>query len=185
MKHWIKIFQKHRKQIELYGILSLIAILLLFLFLDIILATIVVICFIGANILLRMYRRILPGVPIEFEVVIMGSIVCTIAFNIWAGLIVAIFGSLLAEFLNQFISPHSLVNMGIYFLIPFIALFLDASNIQTIGFMIAIIANIIIFIIFMFMGYDLVKNFAFSITNVFWNYLMFKYVAGILLVMLV
>ncbi|MCB9359546.1 hypothetical protein H6503_06460 [Candidatus Woesearchaeota archaeon] len=185
MKHWTKWIQKHRKQIELYGIIILSVLILIFLFFDVILAAGIITGFIAANILLRMYRRILPGVPIEFEVVIMGGMICTIAFGIWAGLLVVIFGSILAEFLNQFISPHSLVNFAVYFFIPFIALFIPTGSIATAGFIVAIVANIVIFIVFLLMGYDLVKNLAFSITNIFWNYLMFKYLAGILLALLI
>jgi len=133
----------------------------------------------------------LPGIPIEFEVVIFGSMITTIAFGFWAGLFVALLGSVFAEFLNQQISPYSLVNFGCYILVPIVAFFLRGAAVSnfamvaTAGIVLTVIVNLIIFTIFIFMGYDHFKNAAFSITNIFFNYLLFKYltipVLGLLL----
>ena len=39
------------------------------------------------------------------------------------------------------------------------------------------LANIVIFTIFLFMGYDMFKNLAYSVTNIVFNYFMFTYLA--------
>jgi hypothetical protein len=181
MKKIIKNLQERRNQVISYGCITLFLLILIFLYMDLIKLVVVVSMFIFLNILLRFYRRILPGVPVELEIVIFGSLITTIAFSFWAGLFVAFFGSSLAEFLNQQISPYSFVNILCYMLIPIIGIFIGSSSIAISGIIIVIILNIIIFTIFILIGYNLFKNIAFTLSNILWNYLLFKYLAPIVL----
>jgi hypothetical protein len=185
MKKIIKNLQFNKNQIISYASILLFLLIIIFLFLDLVRMVVTVSMFILLNVLLRFYRRILPGIPLEFEIIIFGSLLTTIAFNIWAGFFVAFFGSVLAEFLNQQISPYSFINIFCYMLVPIIAIFIPTTSIAISGIIVMIILNIIIFIAFLLLGYDLFKNVAFAATNIFWNYLLFKYLANIVLKLII
>jgi len=185
MKRIKKLMKKYQNCIIIYsiGIIALLAIL--FVFLDLIKVLIAMFMFVALNVLIRFYRRILPGIPIEFEVVIFGSCLTTIAYGFWPGLIVALAGSIFGEFLNQTISPYSLVNIACYILVPIISLFLTPATVVAGGITMMIVLNIIIFIAFIAIGYDMFKNIAFAVTNIFLNYLLFSYLAAPVLGLLV
>lgn len=185
MKRIKKIFKKYQNCIITYSIIIIVLLAILFVFLDLVKVLVIMFMFVALNVLVRFYRRILPGVPIEFEVVIFGSCLTTIAYGFWPGLIVALAGSISGEFLNQSISPYSLVNIFCYILVPIISLFLGPATVVSGGIALMIILNIIIFIIFVAVGYNLFKNVAFAITNVFLNYLLFSYLAVPVLGMLI
>lgn len=185
MKNILKIIQKNKNLVILYSCIIFALLIAIFLFMDLVKLVVVVSLFIFLNTVLRFYRRMLPGLPVEFEIVIFGSLLATIAFNFWAGIFIAFFGSVLAEFLNQQISPYSLINIACYMLVPVIGIFIGVGAIAITGIIIAVILNIIIFTAFMFVGYDLFKNAAYSITNIFWNYLLFSYLAEIVLKLLI
>jgi len=101
-----------------------------------------------------------------------------------AGIIAAFFCSVLAEFLNQFISPYFIVNVLIYCLLVVPSLLLGPGTIVIWGLIIVIIANIVIFTIFTAIGYDLFKNLTFSISNIIFNYFLFTYLAEPLLMLM-
>jgi hypothetical protein len=178
MKRIIHQLKKHEKQIMTYSIMILALILLSILFIKTVALIVTVCMFIFINVVLKFYKRVFPGIPIEFEITTFGSVVTTIAFGVWAGLIVALLSCLFAEFLNQRISPNSFVNMIIYLLIPLLSLLLNPSNVIMGGLIICIIINVIIYFIFMFvMHYDFFKNTLYSLSNILWNYLLFTYLA--------
>lgn len=184
MKQIQHILQKNRRRIVVYAVIWLAVLLTLFLFFNLVKAVVVILLFIAGNTLLRFYRRIFPGIPVELELVILGGVVCTLAFNIWAGLLVVLFASLCAEFFSQAISPYSFINIFSYLSVPFLSLMLPATSIASGGFLIAVFVNIVIYAIFIYIGYDWIKNTAYLITNIFWNYLLFIYVAPALLILL-
>lgn len=185
MKRITALLHKERKRIITYSVVGIIAVAFLLLFFDLIVALGTVLFFILTNIVLRFYRRILVGLPIELEVVIFGAVIVTVAFNVWMGLFLAFFAALLAEFLSQSISPYSFINIFSYLLVPIMSLFIAIENIATGGFIIAIIINLIIYIAFMIIGYDYFKNTAYLVTNIFWNYLLFFYLAEFVVSILV
>ena len=177
MKKYEKWFAIHKNQIVIYSILGLILIILTAIFFRYVKFIVALVLIIFANIMLRFYKRIFPGLPIEFEVTLLGTICMSITHGIWAGIITAIFTSIFAEFFNQFISPFSLVNILIYALVPLIAIFIPAGSVVGLGFALVILANIVIFIVFTLLGYDLFKNAAYGITNLIFNYFTFTYLA--------
>jgi len=126
----------------------------------------------------------MPGIPIEFELVIFGSLLTTVVYGFWAGFMIALFGSVFAEFLNQCISPYSLVNIGCYLLVPFIGIFISTASVVSVGMVVVVLLNVIIFLSFSLMGYDLFKNLGFAVTNIFFNYILFKYFAEAVLALM-
>ena len=172
--HILKHILRHRNNMLVWIIIVLVALGLLLLFFNFVKMVIIVLFFITINIILRFYRRILPGIPFEFELIIFGSIVSTLAFGLGAGLAIAITGFFLAECANQFISPHSLINILVYCLVPFMSLLLTPETFVTGGIIIAIVINMIIFSIFFFIGYNIVKNVLFSVSNIIFNIIVFK-----------
>jgi hypothetical protein len=173
----LKHIKRNQRQIIIYLVIILGILLLTLLFMDFLKLAAIICIFIFLNSFIRLYKRIIPGIPIEFEICILGTVTITIAYGIWAGIILALLSSIVAEFINQFISPFSLVNIGAYFLVPFMAFFLSPASVAIGGFVIVIIANVIIFFVSLLLGYDHFKNTAYSVTNIFFNYFLFSYLA--------
>lgn len=181
MKGLVRRLLKKEKAVLRYSIIILVLLGLIFLMFNLVKAIAFMFLFIFVNIMIRFYRRILTGIPIEFEVIIFGGVLTTIAFGMWAGLIVVLFASVLGEFLNQSISPNYLVNIICYIFVPIISLLLTAQSVVLGGLVLMIVINVIIFVIFVYMGYDLFKNIGYAVTNVALNYLLFAYLAEPLL----
>lgn len=175
MKKWARFLKKHRNQIIFYGGLLLLMLVLVSLFFDFVKMMIIVIVFSLINCFLRFYKRIFPGIPIELEISIFSTVLCSIAFGLWAGILVALISSIASEFFTQMIKPYSLVNVIVYALIPFFAIFLTAEAVAGAGLIITVVANIVIFLLFAVLGYDVVRNAAYSITNIIFNYFIFTY----------
>jgi hypothetical protein len=187
MKHWRRLIKAYKNSVITYSIILLLLIAFILFFLDLIKELVVICLFIALNTFLRFYKRVFPGIPLELEVVIFGSMLTTIGFGFWAGVVVAILSPIIGEFMNQQISPYSLVNVMCYILVPIITIILkgailsDPNLIASFGITISIILNVIIFLIFILLGYDHFKNAAYGISNVLFNYLVFKYLAVFIL----
>jgi len=183
MKDCKDFFYKHDKQIIAYSIIVILLFILVFAYMNLVKLIIFILIITISNTFMRFYKRALPGIPLEFELTIFSTVLIGIAYGIWPAIFIAIFSSLCADFLNQNImSPFSLVSLGTYILIALVSPFLSSSNIFVIGMVIVVIANLIIFFGNIAMGYhDQIKNFAYSATNIFFNYFLFKYLAVFIL----
>ncbi len=177
---------KHKKQIIVYSIIILILFILVSAYMNlvklIIFASIITI----GNTFMRFYKRALPGIPVEFELTIFGTLITGSIFGLWPAIFVAVFSCLCADFLNQNImSPFSLVSLFTYIAIAIISPFVPSSNIFLTGIVLTVVANLIIFFGNMALGYDHIKNFIFSVTDIFFNYLLFKYLAVFIVSLLI
>lgn len=173
---------KHNKQILVYTLIILTLFVLVSAYMNLVKLIIFALIIILINTFLRFYKRALPAVPIEFELTIFGTLLTGITYGLWPAMFVAVFSCLCADFLNQNImSPFSLISLFTYISVSIISPFIPASNIFISGVTIVIIANLVIFFGNMALGYDHIKNFAYSATDIFFNYFLFKYLAEIVL----
>lgn len=177
MKKWKRYLKKHERQIMCYSGIIALAILAIALFFNVFKAIIVIILFILANCFIRFYKRVIPVLPIELEISMFATMLTTVAYGFWVGLLTALLTSIAAEFFTQMIKPFSLVNIITYAVVAIPAIFLSSQTIIVGGLTIVVLANIVIFTIFLFMGYDMFKNLAYSVTNIVFNYFMFTYLA--------
>ena len=144
-------------------------------------ASIFVTLFIVANMILSSYKRFLK-IPIEFEVLTLGIVICTVRFGIKAGLVVAILGGILSFIVGYNISPFSFPMLLGYILIAFTSFILSSLDLFLIGMAATLINNIFVFIVYHFsFRYDLVKNVLFSASNILFNLIFFMNLAPILL----
>jgi len=163
-------------------VLGLLLLILLFSFLK---AIFVVIFFVLINILLRFYKRIIPSIPLEFEVITFGSLLCTIQYDIKAGIAVAILGSLLADIANGTINPGNFVMTAGYIGVAILGVFIPVTQFGLAGLYITFFYNIVIWLIFhLLFHHDLFKNTAYSITNLIFNYFLFTSLSAIAVLIL-
>lgn len=136
--------------------------------------------FILLNIFISSYKKTIEF-PIEIEVLTFGIVLCTIAYGVKAGLIVAILGGLLSSILYGYISVFLLPLLLGYILVAFMTPFFAFLNLAAAGIIITIIKNLFLFFFYhLVFSYDVGKNISFSVSNILVNLILFMNVAPFL-----
>lgn len=138
-----------------------------------------ILLFIALNSIMGLYKAFFY-IPIEIELISLGTILCTLSFGLKEGLTVGVIGSLLAAVVNGTISYLTIPMVVGYCFMAFITPVFSGVGAMAGGITIVLITNVLIFIVYQFMGYDLFSNFTFSISNIVWNLLLFLRVAPFL-----
>ncbi len=160
-----------------YPVLFLSIIIILFLLRHVLRAFIVMILFILANVLIGRIRRVIP-MPIEIEVVTLGTVVCTMLYGFGAGVFVAVFSAIIGAVIAKRISPYTLVMVVGYIIVATIATAFNPADVVKAGIILTIVNNLFIFCIFQFaFRYSVLRNIAYGLSNVILNILIFKYLA--------
>lgn len=160
-----------------YPVLFLSILIIIFLLRHVLRAFIVMILFIVANILIGRVRRVIP-VPIEIEVVTLGTVICSILYGFSAGVFVAVFSAIIGAVIAKRISPYTLVMVLGYIIVATVATGFDATSIVKAGIILTLVNNIFIFCVFQFaFRYSVFRNIGYGLSNVILNIVIFKYVA--------
>ncbi len=136
--------------------------------------------FIILNLFITLYKRYFR-LPIEIEILSLGIILCSVSYDVAAGLFVALIGGILYTVFNTNFSPFTIPMILGYMMMAFLSSFFSHINIVYLGIFVNIIHNIFVFTIYHFLfKYDLSKNLLFSISNVLFNILLFINLGGIM-----
>ncbi len=170
---------KRRKRIILYIIAGLFSLPLVFLFYNEIKATIFVTFFIVGNIVLSAYKRDFQ-LPIEIEILTLGIVLCTINYGLKAGMLIAIFGTVLSSafygYYSPFLVPMVIGNVIAAFLVPYVPL-----PLFWLGVLATFAKNMFVFVFYHFVfNYDISKNLMYSISNILVNLVLFLNIAPFL-----
>ncbi|AJF62059.1 TPA: hypothetical protein HA239_05640 [Candidatus Woesearchaeota archaeon] len=168
-----------RKEVISFIILSIIAVLILATFRGA-RATLFVLGFIIFSVILTLYKRYFY-IPIEFEIISLGIVLCSVEYGLAAGLIVALVGGIAYTIYCTSFSPFTVPMLFGYSLMAFLASFFPQANITYLGIAVNVIHNIFVFSIYHFaFRYDPFKNIMYSGTNILINILLFSNVAPFL-----
>ena len=137
--------------------------------------------FIVLNVFATLYKRYFY-LPVEFEVISLGIVLCSISYGLIAGLIVAILGGIVYTIFCTSFSPFTIPMILGYCLMAVLGVILPISNIIYIGIIANVIHNIFTFSMYHFaFQYDISKNLLYSGTNILFNIFLFGNFAPILL----
>ena len=132
-----------------------------------------IIGFISLNLLMTSYKRVIY-LPIEFEILSFGIILCSYSFGVSIGIIVAVLGGLVYTIFSTRFSPFTIPMLLGYILMAIIAGFFNNINIVLIGIIANILHNLFVFLIYHFvLRYDPFKNLIFGLSNIFFNFILF------------
>ncbi|MFH0874576.1 MAG: hypothetical protein V1859_01470 [archaeon] len=171
MKHKIK------KKYYLYFLLALFALPLIIFFYKEIKATLFVTAFIVGNIIVSAYKRDFQF-PIEIEILTVGIVLCTLKYGLKAGILIAVFGTILSSAFYGYYSPFmipmiigNIIGAAIPFAMPL-------QNIFLLGLVVSIVKNAFVFVFYHFVfNYDITKNLAYGTSNLFVNMILFLNIA--------
>jgi|GEM_PF-4959406 len=160
-----------------YPALFISILLLIFLLRHVLKAFIVMLLFIFANVVIGRIRRVIP-VPIEIEVVTLGTVICTILYGFGAGAFVAVFSAIIGAVIAKRISPYTLIMVVGYVIVATIATAFDPAGVVKAGIILTIVNNLFIFCVFQFaFRYSVFRNISYGLSNIILNILIFKYLA--------
>ncbi|MBN2423230.1 hypothetical protein JXB41_08460 [Candidatus Woesearchaeota archaeon] len=164
---------RFKKRYILYILLGLLTLPLLILYYYQIKAAIFVTAFIVGNVLLSAYKKNFQ-LPIEIEILSLGIVLCTFLYGIKAGMVIAVFGTILSSAFYGYYSPF-LIPMVIGNIIVCIATpFFPVSSLFVSGTILTLIKNTFVFLFYHFVfNYDIGKNLSFGVTNVLLNIILF------------
>jgi len=179
LKNLVKKFGLKR----IFTIFLLVIILLIFLTLSKgTRAILFVLTFIILNTILTLYKRYVKNLPIEFELLTLGIVLCSVSFGLNAGLIVAILGGISYILFSTNFSPFSIPMLLGYIFMAFFSAYFSNINIIYLGILANLIHNLFVFSIYhLAFGYDLLKNILFSLSNILFNIILFYNLAPILI----
>ncbi|MBT3465564.1 hypothetical protein HOD20_07455 [archaeon] len=181
MKSKIKKLIRHNFKKILFYILGSIAVLVLITISSKMKAAVLITMFIALNIQIVSYKKFLPSVPIEIEILTLGIVLSTMVFGWRQGLIIAIIGGIFSFVFSGNFSPFAIPMLGGYILIVFTSYFLRSMNITFVGMISSIIANCFVFISYhILFRYDFAKNLSFSLSNLIVNSILFVNLAPFL-----
>ncbi len=144
-------------------------------------ASIYVTIFIVINMIIASYKRFLR-IPIEFEVLTLGIVICTFQFGIKVGLVLAIIGGILSFIVGYNISPFSFPMLLGYMLIAVVTYLFKGFDLVFLGILSTLINNLMLFLVYSFVfDYDIFKNLSFGISNILFNTIFFLNLAPFLL----
>jgi hypothetical protein len=169
-----------KKQFKKIGFKNLLVVILFVILLMILLtiskglrAIVFVLGFIVVNVFATLYKRYFY-MPVEFEILSLGIVLCSVAFDLNAGLIVAILGGIAYTIFCTSFSPFTIPMLFGYSLMAFFSFYIPITNIIYLGILANIIHNIFVFSIYHFIfRYDLGKNILFSTSNILFNIFLF------------
>ena len=175
-----RVFEKIKKKHFKYILIILLIIPLLFFYGRKLLAAIFVTSFILLNILISGYKKNFQ-LPIEIEILTLGIVLGTYLFGITAGLLIAIFGTILSSafygYYSPFLIPMVLGNVIVALLTPYF----PESSVFISGTILSIIKNTFVFFSYhILFNYHVGKNLAFSISNILLNLILFLNIAPFL-----
>lgn len=173
------ITKKVDERVFVYGAMALVLLILSTLMFKYNKAVFFVILFIALNSIIGLYKAFFY-IPIEIELVSLGTILCTLSFGLKEGILVAVLGSLLAAVVNGTISYLTIPMVIGYIFMAFITPMFSGLGVAFGGIVVVLLTNILIFIIYQIMGYDLFSNIVFSVSNIIWNLLLFLRLAPFL-----
>lgn len=137
--------------------------------------------FVVANVFATLYKRYFY-LPVEFEIISLGIVLCSYTYGIGAGLAVALIGGAAYTIFCTSFSPFTVPMLFGYCLMAAIAAYVPIGNIVFLGILANIIHNIFIFLVYhFFFGYDIWKNFLYSASNILFNVLLFWNLGNILM----
>ncbi len=145
----------------------------------------VVALFIGLHVFIKRFWRAFSSLPLEIEVMTLGSVVVTLLFGVKAGILLAVLGTFLSSHFSRGISIYTPMMASGYVLAAVFALFVSPANIIMGGIIISLLVNAYFVIIFQLVGYTLLENIVYSISNIILNTLLFVKIAPWLLKMLI
>lgn len=168
------------KKVVLYSIIILLLFPLIILFSKEITIVFFVAGFIIINILISSYKKNFQF-PIELEILTMGIVLSTFAFGLKAGMLIAIFGTILSSafygYYSPFLIPMVMGNAIICVLTPLFPM----SHIFITGVILSLIKNIFIFLFYHFIfNYDIGKNISYGVSNIILNAILFFNIAPLL-----
>ncbi len=171
-KKFEKIFRK-----ILYPLIVISILLLIFTIRRFLVAFIVMVLFIFANMLLGMVKRVIM-VPVGLEVETLGTIVCSMLYGVGAGVFFAIFSITLGAITQKTLSVWTLVKVLVYIGVAITTTLFSPANIIVVGISLTIVATAIIFIFCqLFFSPNLLRNIGYAVTTIILNFFIFKYAA--------
>ncbi len=171
-----KLFKKYFYR-AFYPVLAIFILLLLFFLRNFFKAFAVMVLFIVANVLIGKLRRIIR-VPVEAEVVMLGTVVCTMLYGTVAGIFVALFAAVLGAITAKTLSHYTLLMVLGYIVAAFVATLFDPTNIVKAGIIITVVINVVLFLLFQVVfSFNWIKNISYAITNIVFNIFLFAYTA--------
>ncbi|MBI4149931.1 hypothetical protein HY488_00850 [Candidatus Woesearchaeota archaeon] len=117
------------------------------------------------------------GLPLEIEVATLGSVVTTVLFGIKVGILTAVLTTFIASQLTRGISLYTPMMASGYVLAALMAWFVVPVSIATGGIVITIIVNAYLIVIFHMVGYSLLENFMYGMSNIMLNAILFLKIA--------
>lgn len=163
------------------GILTSIIFIVMVFFSRMARAALFISIFIVLNMVISSYKRFIK-VPIEFEVLTLGIVICTLKFGLKAGLIIAVLGGILSFIISLNISPFAFPMLMGYVIMAVISYALRGADLMLVGFTATILNNIFLFTVYHFtFSYDIVPNLSFSLSNIILNLIMFANIAPIIM----
>ncbi|MBN2368193.1 hypothetical protein JXC34_04170, partial [Candidatus Woesearchaeota archaeon] len=112
--------------------------------------------------------------PVEFELLSLGIILCGYKYGFTAGLILALLGGVLYTIFCTNFSPFTIPMLLGYSLMAFLSSLFPGANITLVGIIVNIAHNALVFTMYHFLfAYPFGKNIIFSASNILFNALMF------------
>ena len=139
----------------------------------------VVIIFIVAGALSTFYHIFFKG-PIHFELVKLATILSSVAYGAFTGILVGLLASLIGRVISGRLDQMAIVSI---IAIPVIAILASAfrtADITTLGIVLVLVYTAIIFPLVMLMGGNIGFGIIYCGTNIFFNVILFIYVAPFL-----
>ncbi len=165
--------------------LTILAIILFILMSKTARAAVYVSIFIVLNMLISTYKRVVRF-AIEFEILTLGIVLCTITFGIKAGLVIAILGGILSFFSSLNFSPFSFPMLVGYILMAILSYALSFLPITILGLIVTLANNLFVFSVYhLFFRYDIMKNVCFGVSNILFNFIIFTNIAPFLIKIIV
>ncbi len=144
-------------------------------------AAIFVALFIILNMIIASYKRFIR-LPIEFEVLTLGIVICTVQFGLKTGLVLAILGGILSFVVGYNINPFSFPMLLGYILIAFVSFLFKGLDITLVGILATLANNLFVFTAYYYaFRYDFFKNLSFSLSNIVLNVIFFLNLAPFLM----
>ena len=143
-------------------------------------AAVYVSIFIVLNMLIANYKRVVRF-AIEFEILTLGIVLCTVTFGIKAGFVIAILGGILSFFSSMNFSPFSFPMLMGYILMAVLSYFLRFLDVTVLGMIVTFANNLFVFSVYhLFFRYDIMKNVCFCVSNILFNFILFTNIAPFL-----
>lgn len=142
---------------------------------------VIMLAFTAINVFIKRFLRPFKSLPLEIEVSTMGSVVVTLLFGVKAGILTAVLTCFAANYFTRGIDLYTPMMTSGYVLAAILALFLAPANIAAGGIIVTLIVNAYLIVIFHMVGYSLLENSMFGLSNVVFNAILFLKVAPWLL----